>query len=125
MVAWTEPETEPIIVLSIVPRREGDTWLFEADTVECALHMAITRGAKKAIRSQERKRVYNVRTKRAVAVAVKAVPGAVGKDRAEQQAVLARAYQALDKAAKRGTIKKNTASRKKSRLAKRLKASAQ
>lgn len=87
--------------------------------------MAITRGAKKAIRSQERKRVYNVRTKRAVAVAVKAVPGAVGKDRAEQQAVLARAYQALDKAAKRGTIKKNTASRKKSRLAKRLKASAQ
>lgn len=31
--------------------------------------------------------------------------------------LLARAYQALDKAAKRGVIKKNTASRKKSRLA--------
>lgn len=86
--------------------------------------MAITRGAKKAIRSQERKRVYNVRTKRAMATAVKDVVVVVGKDRKEQEAALARAYQALDKAAKRGTIKKNTASRKKSRLAKRLKASA-
>lgn len=85
--------------------------------------MAITRGAKKAIRSQERKRVYNVRTKRAVASAVKDIAGVVGKDRKEQQEALTRAYQALDKAAKRGTIKKNTAARKKSRLAKRLKVS--
>ena len=79
--------------------------------------MAITKGAKKAIRSQERKRVFNIRTKRALALS------AVGKDRKEQNEALSAAYKAIDKAAKRGTIKKNTASRKKSRLAQHLKKS--
>ncbi|HRH24630.1 MAG TPA: 30S ribosomal protein S20, partial [Candidatus Paceibacterota bacterium] len=40
-----------------------------------------------------------------------------GKATAES---LSKAYQAIDKAAKRGIIKKNTAARKKSRLAKAL-----
>lgn len=35
--------------------------------------------------------------------------------------LISQAYKAIDKAAKRGVIKKNTASRKKSRLAKFLK----
>ena len=39
----------------------------------------------------------------------------------EGQASLAKAYQALDKAVKTGLIKKNHASRKKSRLARALK----
>lgn len=86
--------------------------------------MAITKGAKKAIRSQGRKRIFNIRTKRAVAGTVKAAAAMVGKDRKEQDEALKEAYKALDKAAKRGTIKKNTAARKKSRLAKRLKKSA-
>lgn len=39
----------------------------------------------------------------------------------EAKNLLSLAYQAIDKAAKRGVIKKNTASRKKSRLAKFIK----
>lgn len=87
--------------------------------------MAITKGAKKAIRSQERKRVFNVRTKRSMAGAIKGAVSAAGKERGEQMSALSTAYKAIDKAAKRGVIKKNTAARKKSRLAKRLKVSTQ
>ncbi|MFQ5540720.1 MAG: 30S ribosomal protein S20 [Candidatus Paceibacteria bacterium] len=83
--------------------------------------MAITKGAKKATRSSERKRVFNLRTKRAMASAVKAATLTKGKDRKEQDAALSAAYKAIDKAAKRGTIKRNTAARKKSRLSARLK----
>jgi small subunit ribosomal protein S20 len=39
----------------------------------------------------------------------------------EAKAKLSEAYKAIDKAVKRGVIKKNTASRRKSRLAKRIK----
>lgn len=45
---------------------------------------------------------------------------ASGKDAAETRAALARAYQALDKMAKVGFIKKGKARRLKSRLAKKL-----
>ncbi len=85
--------------------------------------MAITKSAKKAIRSSERKRVNNVRTKRTLANAVKVAGATAGKERKEQNEALAKAYQAIDKAMKRGVIKKNTAARKKSRLAQRLKKS--
>ena len=85
--------------------------------------MAITKSAKKAIRSQERKRVFNIRTKRAMAGALKKAELTKGKGREEQAVLLASAYQAIDKAAKRGVIKKNTAARKKSRLVARLKKS--
>ena len=44
------------------------------------------------------------------------------KDKKKEQVlkILPKVYQAIDKAAKRGVIKKNTASRKKSRLAKAI-----
>ena len=42
----------------------------------------------------------------------------MGGKNEEAKIFLSRAYQAIDKAAKRGVIKKNTAGRKKSRLAK-------
>lgn len=75
--------------------------------------MAITKSAKKAIRGSERKRVFNVRRKRAM------------HDATHGETIdLATAYQAIDKAMKRGVIKKNTAARKKSRLAARLKKAA-
>lgn len=78
--------------------------------------MPITSSAKKALRASERKRVYNVRRKRALVDAVKAAAtGAGGKG--DQKALIAAAYKAIDKAAKGGTIKKNTASRKKARVA--------
>ncbi|MCI0597678.1 30S ribosomal protein S20 [Candidatus Parcubacteria bacterium] len=76
--------------------------------------MAITTSAKKAHRASLRKRVFNVRRKRALTNAVKTVKKSM------TAADLSKAYQAIDKAAKRGIIKKNTAARKKSRLAKAL-----
>lgn len=44
-----------------------------------------------------------------------------GGKKSEAQSLLSKVYKAIDKAAKRGVIKKNTASRKKSRLTKTLK----
>ena len=85
--------------------------------------MAITKGAKKAHRASLRKRVFNIRRKRAMAEGVKVARSFVGKDKKEQMAELAKAYSVIDKAAKRGIIKKNTASRKKARLSALLKRS--
>ncbi len=68
--------------------------------------------AKKALRVAARKRVLNDRRRRAMKVAVKSVKvSSAAED-------LSKAFQAIDKAAKRGVIKKNAASRKKSRLSK-------
>ncbi len=83
--------------------------------------MAITKGAKKAIRQADRKRVVNLRRQKAMKESVKGVSKlvAAGKKK-DAEKNLQSAYKALDKAAKRGIIKKNTASRKKSRLAKAI-----
>lgn len=84
--------------------------------------MAITKGAKKAIRSSERKRVFNVRRKGAMNDSVKEVRKLiVGGSKAEAAKLLPAAYKAIDKAKKRGVIKANTAARKKSRLAAAIK----
>lgn len=72
--------------------------------------MAITKSAKKAHRASLNKRVFNLRRKRALTEAVKTVKKSM------TAADLSTAYQAIDKAAKRGIIKKNTAARKKARL---------
>jgi len=84
--------------------------------------MPITSSAKKAVRNSKRKAVFNMRRRKTMKLAVKAVREQVSlKKGKEGQALLAKAYQALDKAVKTGLIKKNHASRKKSRLAKALK----
>ncbi len=81
--------------------------------------MPITKSAKKALRGSERKRVFNLRRKRAMKDAVKEIQGLVSaKDIKGAETKLPEAYKAIDKAAKRGVIKKNTAARKKSRLTK-------
>jgi len=81
--------------------------------------MPITQSAKKAWRGSDRKKVYNDRRKKTLKVAIKAAKKpVVAGERADQ---LAAAYRAIDKAAKRGVIKKNTAARKKSRLVKAVK----
>lgn len=84
--------------------------------------MAITKGAKKAHRSSLRKRVFNTRRKGAMNDAVKEVRKLIvsgAKDDAAK--LMPAAYQAIDKAKKRGVIKANTAARKKSRLMAALK----
>ncbi|MBI2045969.1 MAG: 30S ribosomal protein S20 [Parcubacteria group bacterium] len=83
--------------------------------------MPITASAKKALRSSARKKVFNDRRKRTAKEAVKNLEQFfVSKNKKEAEALLPQAYQAIDKAAKRGVIKKNTAARKKSRLARRI-----
>jgi small subunit ribosomal protein S20 len=83
--------------------------------------MPITKSAKKALRSSARKQAVNNRRKTALKETVKAVKKSVTKKDVKQaEAELAKAYQAIDKAAKRGVIKKNAAARKKSRLVKMI-----
>ncbi len=87
--------------------------------------MAITKGAKKAVRSSERKRAFNIRRNTAMREAVKGIKKTIATgDVAKASAMLPNAYKAIDKAAKRGVIKPNTADRKKSRLATALKRAA-
>lgn len=80
--------------------------------------MAITSSAKKAIRSSGRKRVFNLRRKDAMKDTTKSLTKALAaRDVATAEKLLSSAYATIDKAKKRGVIKANTASRKKSRLA--------
>ena len=79
--------------------------------------MAKTKNAKKAYRSSLRKRVFNVRRKKTIHDTVKRLSNASGK---EALAILPELYQALDKAAKHGTIPAGKAARMKSRLTKRV-----
>lgn len=78
--------------------------------------------AKKALRSSLRKRVMNDKRRRAMKELVKDVKSAAKTDKKSVAEKLSKAYQAIDKAAKRGIIKKGAANRKKSRLVKALKA---
>lgn len=85
--------------------------------------MPITRNAKKALRVSDRKNAINERTKKAVKEGVKAVQKlAANKKIKEAKDAIAKAYSAIDKAAKKGVIKKNTASRRKARVSKIAKA---
>lgn len=77
--------------------------------------MAIIKSAKKAIRSSARKRVFNLRRQKEMKGAMKAFL------LKPSEKLLPAAYQAIDKAAKRGIIKKANAARKKARLAKLIK----
>jgi small subunit ribosomal protein S20 len=80
--------------------------------------MPITSSAKKALRAGDRKKVFNLRRKNDLNKTVKEIRTLVGEKKVkEAQALLSKAYQTIDKSAKIGLIKKNAASRKKSRLA--------
>ncbi len=79
--------------------------------------MPITKSAKKALRQSFRKQAQNMRRKNAFRNAIKEFRKAVLEkqfDKAKE--LLPKVYKSLDKAAKTNTIKKNKASRLKSRL---------
>ena len=84
--------------------------------------MANTASAIKRVRSNSRKRLRNriirVRTRSAVRAAREAVAKTNNADEARQATL--QAVSALDKAAEKGIIHKNNASRRKSRLMKKL-----
>jgi len=79
--------------------------------------MPIKKSAKKALRSSAHKKVFNLKRNTAMKRAVKDVRKLVlAQDANQAEAKLHLAFQAIDKAAKRGVIKSATANRKKSRL---------
>jgi len=83
--------------------------------------MPIKESAKKALRQAKKHRVLNLARAKAVKDITKKIKKMVvagSKDEAKK--LIAQAYQAIDKAAKRSVIKKNTAARKKSRLMRML-----
>lgn len=83
--------------------------------------MAKTKSAKKANRVSLRRKVFNARHKKAVKDSVKDVAMAVrGKNASEAGKAFPLMQKAIDKAVKHGTLKKNTASRMKARLAKQM-----
>ena len=83
--------------------------------------MPNTKSAAKAMRQAQRRRVINTRSKNKSRNAVKEVKKFIAeKNVTEAIKALQAAMSALDKATKRKVIHKNTASRRKSRLAKAI-----
>ena len=81
--------------------------------------MAITKSAKKSIRKNKTNRAYNLTYINKIKNLIKEVKSFVlQKKSKEAKELLSKVYEMLDKAAKVGVIKKNTASRRKSRIAK-------
>ena len=83
--------------------------------------MPIIKSAKKALRGSKRKHVFNLRKNKAMTETVKEVKKLIsGNKKKEAEKLLPKVYQTIDKAVKRGLIKKNTAARKKSRIVKMI-----
>jgi small subunit ribosomal protein S20 len=77
--------------------------------------------AKKSLRADERKRVYNLRRSRDMKEQVKLVTELLQAGQvADARESLPTVFKAIDKAVKRGVIKANTAARKKSLLARTI-----
>lgn len=81
--------------------------------------MAITKSAKKALRQNIKRRARNLVYKKKIKDLIKKVRSFVLEKKIEEaKKLLPQVYKILDKAAKVNVIKKNTASRKKSRITK-------
>ena len=80
--------------------------------------MPITESAKKALRQSKKKRIQNLQRSNDLKVSMKKIERLVKDGKKDEAAKLvAKAYKAVDKAAKTGVIKKNTAARLKSKAA--------
>ena len=78
--------------------------------------MPITKSAKKALRSSAKKKAVNDRVTKAYKEVTKTVVKLSKTNKDEAKKMLSKAQSAIDKAMKKGVLKKNTASRKKSLL---------
>jgi len=84
--------------------------------------MPITKSAKKALKGSLVKKAANDRNKKNIKEALKQIERLLkDKKNVEAQKLIPNIYSVIDKAAKRGVIKKNTASRKKSRISRMVK----
>ena len=84
--------------------------------------MPITKNAKKAHRQSLTKKASNDRVTKIYKEASKAVVKLAKTDKSAAKALVPKAQAAIDKATKKGILKKNTASRKKSLLSRVTKA---
>ena len=81
--------------------------------------MPITKSAKKALRQNVKRKARNLVYKKKMRDLIKQVRTLVEEKKTEEaKKLLPQIYKILDKTAKVGIIKKNTASRKKSRITK-------
>jgi len=81
-------------------------------------NVATSKSGKKSVKQSEAKRVFNTRRIRAMKSTTKQLGSFLSnKDKKGAETLLPEAYKAIDKAAKRGILKKNTAARRKSKLA--------
>lgn len=84
--------------------------------------MPIIKSAKKALKQSIKRRKLNLSKKEKIRDIVKKIKKLKAQGKKEEaEKLLSLAYKSFDKAAKAGVIKKQAASRKKSRLAKFLK----
>jgi small subunit ribosomal protein S20 len=84
--------------------------------------MPIKKSAKKALRQAKRRQIRNLKRKTATKDIVKKIKKLIAaKKIKEAEKLVPLAYKSIDKAAKTGVIKKNAASRQKSRLMKLFK----
>lgn len=82
--------------------------------------MPITQSAIKAHRQSLKKNAENNIVKKRLKATVKEFVGYISTDIAKAEAFIPKVYKAIDKTAKRGILKKNSAARKKSRLMAKL-----
>ena len=84
--------------------------------------MPLIKSQKKSVRQSLKKRVFNDRRRRTMRRTLKKIREflSAGEVKSANE-LLPNAYKAIDKATKRGVIKKNTASRKKSQIARLVK----
>jgi len=83
----------------------------------------VTKSAKKALRQSLKRRARNLQKKKKIKDILKEVRNLISQKKVEEaKKLLPQIYKLLDKAAKAGLIKKNAASRKKSRITKLISA---
>jgi small subunit ribosomal protein S20 len=81
--------------------------------------MPNTKSSKKRLKQSEKRRLLNLRYKRKMKEVVKEIDSLVSDNKKKDaEKIVPKAYKVIDKAAKKNIIKKNTASRKKARIAK-------
>ena len=79
--------------------------------------MPIIKSAKKALRQNQKRKQENLKVKNKMKDQIKKLKSFIfAGQKKEAQEILSKVCKAIDKAAKKGVIKKNTADRKKSRL---------
>jgi small subunit ribosomal protein S20 len=83
--------------------------------------MPRTKSAKKALRKSEKRRIENLRIKEKIKKLKKEIKKLIQENKIEEaKKLLPLFYKALDKAAKKGTVKEGKADREKSKIAKLL-----